>query len=239
MKNRILRALTVFGAAYLFGSCPLQAETLQETYGKGMAYLQAGEEDKAIEVFEQAIESNPEMPQLYNALGVAYAQKEGGFRNACKAYEEALRLDPTYAEAYFNFGLISIAVAKDTEKAEELFKKAVQFDSKFSKAYASLGWLYLTEKQDLKNAGKSFRRAVRISGQDANALYGLGLVYFLEGKQERVLGPISKLRALNREDLAVTLEGKLSEEKKAEEAPLQEPGMPFPEPDHSEQKEKL
>lgn len=204
----------------VLNSNALSEEDVREMYEKGMAYAQAGEVDSAIQHFEDIVQKTPN-PLLYNALGVCYLQKEGAYRKAVNAFNQAIAMDPVYTEPYFNLGLTYAGQGKDVTKAEQSFRKTVEIDPKFARGYASLGWLYLNEKHEVEKCVRFFRKATRLAPEDASSWYGMGLAYALQGKRERVLVPISRLRAENREDLASNLEQFLAEKEKAESPPEQ------------------
>jgi type IV pilus assembly protein PilF len=68
----------------------------------GMAYIQSGELDIALEKLNKALEYDSSMPQTYNALGVLY-EETGKEKLAGKHYQQALALDSHYNVARMNY----------------------------------------------------------------------------------------------------------------------------------------
>ncbi len=91
----------------------------------GIVATEAGDYDKAIKSFKQAIALRPNYPLAYFAMAEAYLQK-GDIENSKYALEEAIRLDPEYAEAYYNLAGL-YAHEGNRMKAELLLNKALYY----------------------------------------------------------------------------------------------------------------
>jgi tetratricopeptide (TPR) repeat protein len=79
----------------------LSADYLSEAmtyYNQGNAYYEAGELDKAIERYTQAIRLNLNSTAAYIHRGFAYVMKED-YTRARADWEKALQLDPNDAQA--------------------------------------------------------------------------------------------------------------------------------------------
>lgn len=119
----------------------------EEAYDAGLEAFRAGEDAKAIALFQRALEINPDFGDAYLKLGATFAVS-GDDEAANKAYEQA-------AKAY---------------------RKATEKDAKNARAFYGLGQAYdkLGEEED---ALKAFQRAAKIDAKDAEIQYELGLAY--------------------------------------------------------------
>ena len=67
-------------------------------YGRGSAYSELGQFERAIEEYSGAIELDPQYAWAYACRGVAYCQL-GQLEQAIEDCDEAIRLDPSDAVA--------------------------------------------------------------------------------------------------------------------------------------------
>jgi len=109
-------------------------ESLQAHQARARAYLRQASKlykdfvfpsrPEAVDVFEYAIEKNPEDAYAHLHLGNLY----GSFarlEEAARHWQEAAKLDPSLSIAFRNLGLYAWAVENDLAKAEELYRKAI------------------------------------------------------------------------------------------------------------------
>ncbi len=72
---------------------------------RGMALEKAGQPERALEDYDQAIALDPSYPDAYDNRGLLY-QKKGQVDNAIKDFSRSILLDPSSGKAYFNLGVI-------------------------------------------------------------------------------------------------------------------------------------
>jgi len=93
-------------------------------YNLGLAYGAQGQLDRdAIKAFKRAIDINPDIPEYYYDMGVAYFNISD-YKNALKCYEKTIELDNDDASAYLNIGTIYNILYKQ-EKALLYLRKAL------------------------------------------------------------------------------------------------------------------
>lgn len=68
-----------------------------------MAYIKAGQNDKAVEFLKQAIAKSPKDKHLYFALGTI-AMEMNDDKTVLENLNKAVEIDPNYADAYYNLG---------------------------------------------------------------------------------------------------------------------------------------
>ncbi len=120
MKKTIFLLLLLNFSTYCFS----QDTDFYNLYFEGNALLSKGQNDKAIEKYNQAIKLFPSADYVYFNRGNAYFKKKD-FANALIDYNKTLKMNTDYAEAYFQRGLTKISLADKTccddfKKAEKL-----------------------------------------------------------------------------------------------------------------------
>ncbi|MBN1572930.1 MAG: tetratricopeptide repeat protein [Deltaproteobacteria bacterium] len=70
----------------------------------GVSLIRDGRYNDAASVFAEALESNPNDPELLNYLGISRFNK-GDYAGALKAFSSALKINPSLADANHNLGL--------------------------------------------------------------------------------------------------------------------------------------
>lgn len=101
---------------------------------EGVIQAQQGHTDKAIETFRKLIESNPQLVEAHNNLGVLYASK-GKLEEARKVFETGMQAHASYAALHRNLADVQSQLVKQT------YAKALQVDSKARVAVAQLSLL--------------------------------------------------------------------------------------------------
>jgi len=170
---------------------PLFAATPAELAEAGKAALQNNQEEKAAELFEQAIKLAPKTAEYHYLLGAAYgelAQKSGMLKAASlakktkAAFEKAVELDPNYLEArlalidYYTVapGFMGGSEEKALQQAAEIRKRdGIEGHRAFARVYGR------QKKTDL--ARKEYVDAVRENPNSARAHYLLG-AYLINDK---------------------------------------------------------
>jgi len=71
---------------------------------QGLALVKTGEHEKAIDLFKQALEINPDLEEAYLHLGIAY-RKTGSYDLALMAFQNLLKRNPENGPALFFQGL--------------------------------------------------------------------------------------------------------------------------------------
>lgn len=216
--------LFIFIFHFLFASCPglVNAQsapdenpsmTIRELYEAGTAALQRGESKKALMYFEKVKEVNPDIPQLYNLIGMTHLELKESAHDAIAAFEQAIKLDPAYAEAYNHLGVIYSTIVLDHELAEEYFLEALRIDSNFARAHFGLGWLYLIKQKNAELGEKYLTKAVELTPDFVEAQYYLGVAFVMNGNKHRAIGPITALKSLaGGKDYANTLQLMMNQE---------------------------
>jgi Tfp pilus assembly protein PilF len=134
-----------------------------KTHEKGHELLLNEKYVEAIALFTDALEVDPNHPDIYSDRGVAYLHLKNE-QNCMEDLNTALTLQPDYS-----FRFASRAYAKDffgnTEAAIEDYEKAVALDPEDAVAHNNLG-LLLEKLGFQKQAQENFKRADALSKQE-------------------------------------------------------------------------
>jgi tetratricopeptide (TPR) repeat protein len=108
------------------------------------AFLAAGLDQAAEELFLQAIDASPDDAHLYNRLGVSLRRQQK-HQQALESYQKALKLDPDNEKVHYNLGVLYFDLGiKD--KALRAFRKAVSLRPNFTEAWDFLKTNFPAEK---------------------------------------------------------------------------------------------
>ncbi len=114
-------------------------ERAQLLYERGVLYDSLGLRALARNDFSQALSIRPDMPEVFNYLGI-YLTQAGNFDAAYEAFDSVLELDPTYNYAHLNRG-IALYYGGRYKLAQDDLLAFYQDDP-----FRSL-WLYLDESE--------------------------------------------------------------------------------------------
>ncbi len=118
----------------------------------GNCYQNIGQTDKALEIFETAIELAPTLTESLNNLGSIYMQK-GSYFKAMNCFKSALRINPNDANIHLNIGNVYLC-QQNPSLAIISLKKAVSFSPELYQGYLSLARAY--REKELYNTALNF-----------------------------------------------------------------------------------
>ncbi len=147
-------------------------------------YAEAGDYQKAIANYDEAIRLDPKDDLNYSARGVLYAFL-GQYERAIQDYDEAIRIDPQYAEDYNNRGVAYNHLGL-SERAIQDFDEAIRLDPKDAIPYYNRGNAYLNLGQ-YERAIQDFDEAILLDPQYEDAYYNRGVAYAILGQYERAI----------------------------------------------------
>jgi tetratricopeptide (TPR) repeat protein len=121
----------------------------------GGMYSAAGKPDRALQLFNRAIEQEPQRSEHYFAKGLLLANQKH-FAEAEETIRTGIKATPDSAVGYYYLGRIAVE-AKDLDKAVPHFEQAVTLNPAFEPAYVALGSVY-EAKQDREKAIDVYQR---------------------------------------------------------------------------------
>ena len=155
-------------------------DSFKAFHSLGQAYMDQGENERAIEYFNNAIRIYPKIYTAYNALGIIYGER-GDVGLAIAMFKKTIELRPDFPRAYYNLGT-SYFLANNIPSAVENYKKALKFSPHYIDPYLALGEIYM-RKGDTGLAEKMFKKVIDYRPSDARPYFRLGLIYEMQGKK--------------------------------------------------------
>jgi Flp pilus assembly protein TadD len=141
----------------------------------GIAFTEAGQLDKAIEAFDEALGLEPENAALWFNLGIAI-RKAGDKVEAADCFHKALTLDRENCDAWNNLGLIHYE-EKSPEMAEICYKNALKYCGQEDAVAEAAVWNNLGvlsyEAGDYAEAVTRFGHAVELNPDFVDAALNL------------------------------------------------------------------
>ena len=150
----------------------------------GMAYVDSGQKDKAITVFRQGLEANPDFISIHNNLGLLYIEQDRP-EKAKKILKRAVSLAPNSAKTYRNLGHAHRQL-DEFMLAIICYKKSIIVQPNHIPSYLSLG-NYLLEKHQTIQAELVFKRALKIDTSNPDIYFSLGVAYEKQGLTEKAI----------------------------------------------------
>ena len=183
-------------------------------YNLGIAYLEAGQYDRAIPEFEAAIKLDASFIVAHCALCRAYLE-QGELEKAATAVKTALKLDATHqptlllhgtlTEAYHDKGKAYLDDRRYTE-AIAAFQKAIDLETDLgdnsqksplenTHIYAHLGAAYIGMKA-YQNAIDALQNAIALEPDLVDAHYNLGHAYIEQGHPDKAIPHLERAIAI-------------------------------------------
>ena len=128
---------------------------------------------KAIQLYSEAIELDPNFAEAYSNRGYA-KYLLGEEENALQDYDKAIELNPNLSEAYNNRGNAKESLG-DENGALEDFDKAIELNPDYANAYNNRG-VVKRELGDTAEAMIDFNKAIRLRGNFSEAYCNRGVL---------------------------------------------------------------
>lgn len=161
-------------------------------FNEGLAALQLGEYNPAVQLFRRAVHLDPNYGDAWKHLGIA-AFAAGGYSKAANAWETASELmeDP---EVETNLGTAYLQLERPDE-ALARFEKAVSIDARYYLAHFNIGVLRQSQGQN-ERAEAAYQRAAALEPQAYGTYYNLALVQTKMGKTTAAINSLERFLAV-------------------------------------------
>ena len=183
-------------------------------YNLGIAYLEAGQYNRAVPEFEAAIKLDPNFIGAHSALCRAYLE-QNELENAGTAIAAALKLDANYQPALLLYGTIIEAYHdrgkahlddKSYTEAVAAFQKAITLDADLgdnaqvnhpenTHIYVHLGAAYIGMKA-YQQAIEALQHAIAQDADLVDAHYNLGYAYVEQGTYDQAIPHLERAIAI-------------------------------------------
>jgi tetratricopeptide (TPR) repeat protein len=167
----------------------------------GSVYGRHGNNTEAVKFFNEALELNPNRPDVYSALSWVAFTKEA-YEEAITHWRRALEIDANLPGLRTSIASSLMMLGRHMEAIEQL-EKNVQIFPKSVYSNFLLGQAYLQQK-DFKNAKKHYEAAAELDQNYVNAYYGLFTACTRlkqQAEAREYMAVFRKLKAEERKDL--------------------------------------
>lgn len=164
-----------------------------EDYSRGMMNMRRATReslDRAMYLFERAVERDPRYAIAWAALGEAYEVKatmlglSGLAQKSITCLERAVEIDPRLANAHAELAWALLAAARHDE-AIVAARDAVRLEPANARGHAALARAYWAGKGMIDEGIGELEQTAAINPDAGYALLQLGLLYTLRGEYER------------------------------------------------------
>jgi tetratricopeptide (TPR) repeat protein len=166
---------------------------VEEYFVQGFNAQESGAPDRAIDMYQKAIELTPEDALVYIKMGSAYADKSD-YKLAIVYFERAININPYSAYAYNNMGNAYAAI-HDYTQAIYCFDKAILIDPHEPYAYNNKGNAYSAQKNYV-GAIELYTKAVTTDQSFAGAYSNMGTAYAEVGNYNQAIDCYQKAISL-------------------------------------------
>ncbi len=149
----------------------VRPDKLVTLFSRALACQQAGLATEAIRLYEHLLSLRPDLPEVYNNLGVVLASL-GRFGKASAAYRRAIELKPDSPQAYCNWGIVLASLGRFAEAAAK-YRRAISLDPVVADVHSNLGNV-LRELGRLDEAEAACRAAIALDRNHWGAYTNLG-----------------------------------------------------------------
>ena len=140
-----------------------------------LRYYQSGNYQKAIDLWTEILQLNPNDASTANNIGIAYRQIRQP-RKSLEYAQKAIELSPDYGHAYYTLGLAHYDL-RNFGKAKEAFEEAIRRQFNPAVSHYNLG-LSLYNLRNYEKARESFLKAAELGYDQGLSYYQLGLTKY-------------------------------------------------------------
>jgi len=218
------RAHTKAERLALFGKLQDMAEAARlqawERFAGAMSAWVGEDLDKALTLFEEAIELDPESAFPWHGKGNVLDDLKR-HDDALAAYEKAIELDPEYAFPWNGRGIV-LSNLKRYDDALAAYEKTIELDPEDADAWNNKG----TALDDLKrydDALEAYEKAIELDPEEAAPHYNAGLLHWHEERFRPALDRFSRALELDPKSAAKYWVARVQERLRSQEAPGKSP----------------
>jgi len=156
--------------------------------------------EKAVRVYRQTVEANPDFSDAHFSLGYAY-DKQGKMDQALTAYRQAVTLDPFNADYLYTLGYV-YERRNNYRDAIESYAAALALTPDDPDIAFALGYAY-EQMGEYAEAIYAYQRAIQVNPDDHDAHHGLAKVFETSGRLPDALDQYQKLMNIEPENKSI------------------------------------
>lgn len=175
--------------------------TNQSAFEAGLNFLAAGDYDNAILMFEQALSSERNAPDILYYIGEVY-RAQGDYYSARNAYQEVINMSPGFAPAFLGRARANLALNPEADITNDL-DNAIYLDPNFTEAFIERGAYRILRMPN--QAIIDLQTAIELSPDSALAYNFLARAQLAVGQDEEALASAMRANQIDQTMLPVYL----------------------------------
>ena len=179
---------------WTFAKSSQQPKLAEELCRQGYSFSINGDDQKALELFKEAIEQDPKNVMAWNGLGscqIGLNKPDA----AINAYKQAIKINPDDDAMHYVLGNYYSKLGRHME-AIESYKEVVRIKPDFESAHFKLGMLY-AELGQLDEGKNAFEKVIRLNPDSAPAHFNIGLAYTKLGQYQDAIKAHKEVLRIN------------------------------------------
>lgn len=150
-------------------------QQINDLLGLGLSYIEVGDYESAIAVYQQAATLDNENAKIFSGIGYLYTL-QGNFLEASQAYQKALAVDPMNPDFFYALGY-SLASLGQYNDAATAYYSAIQLEPENVRNYVGLG-VVLLRQQNYAKAEEIYQSIIALdpNNQEAYEIKGKALI---------------------------------------------------------------
>lgn len=160
---------------------------------EGNKFFAQNNYEKAIELYNKAIQLNPSQWGYYFNLALAY-KKANQAEKALENFKKVLELNPSSFSANKEMGEI-LALSENWPEAQKYYERAIEISPDDPDGFYNLG-VCLTNQGQSEAALRAFLKTIELKNDYAEAYYQLGTLYISQNKVDKAIFSLEKFLEL-------------------------------------------
>ena len=169
---------------WTFTKSSRQPKLAEELCRQGYSFSINGDDQKALELFKEAIEQDPENVMAWNGLGSCQVGLNRPAA-AIESYKQAIKINPDDADMHYVLGNYYAKLGRHQE-AIESYTQVIRINPDFESAYFKLGLIY-AQLGRLNEGKNAFETVIRLNPNAAPAHFNIGLAYTELGRYKEAI----------------------------------------------------
>ena len=179
---------------WTFNNSSQQPKLAEDLCRQGYSFSMNGDDQKALELFKEAIEQDPKNIMAWNGLGscqIGLNRPDA----AIESYRQAIKINPDDVAMHNVLGDYYAKLGRHQE-AIESFKQVIRINPDYESAYFKLGIIYarLGRLDDGKDA---FETVIRLNPDAAPAHFNIGIAYTKLGRYQEAIKAHQEVLRIN------------------------------------------
>ncbi len=147
------------------------AQTIEETFNKGLEQFKAKQYEEAIQSFSFVTTKNPNEYVAFYNIGLCYYNLKR-YSQAVSAFQQSVKISPDYSKPYLYLG-IALDINNRYTEAVSAFENGIRLEPNNARLYYELGLAHRVQK-NYNEAVTALKKAVQLNPQMANGFTELG-----------------------------------------------------------------